>query len=261
MQQPVSFKSLLSSNKPLCGVACLLGESALVEIAAAAKIDFLFVDIEHGRRSYDRLESVARTAQGCGLPAIARLPHPDAKEVARLLEIGYCGTILPHANTVAQVESLVAASHYPPHGARSFAICTRTGRYGDVDPATYITNANENIIVGLMIEDKEAIENAEALLSVPGVNLAFIGRADLSLSMLGRLAPDDPTVLDATRHIAEICRKHHVACMSYVEDIEQISLFHAVGVQLFLLSADTGIWLKGCQEAAREFECRIRSRG
>jgi 4-hydroxy-2-oxoheptanedioate aldolase len=253
--QSVPFKSCLSSDKPLCGVASLLGESALVEIAAAAGIDFLFVDMEHGRRCYDRLESVARTAQGCGLPAVARLPHPDAREVARLLEIGYCGTILPHANTVAQVEALVAASYYPPRGTRSFATCTRTGRYGAVDPVAFTENANENIIVGLMMEDREAVENADALLSVPGVNLAFIGRADLSLSMLGRLAPDDPAVVEATRRIVGICRNHGVASMIYVDNAQQVALFHKIGVQLFLLAADTDLWLKGCQEVSRTLAC------
>lgn len=248
---PVSFKSLLSSDKPLCGIASLLGESALVEIAAATGIDFLFADMEHGRRCYDRLESVARTAHGCGLPAVARLPHPDAGEVARLLEIGYCGTILPHANTVAQVEALVAASYYPPHGVRSFATCTRTGRYGAVDPVAFTREANENLVVGLMMEDREAVENAEALLSVPGVNLAFIGRADLSLSLLGRLAPDDPAVVEATRRIVAVCRAHGVATMLYVENAQQIARYQEIGVRLFLLAADTDLWLKGCQEAAQ----------
>jgi len=116
-----------------------------------------------------------------------------------------------------------------------------------------VTEADDNAVIGLMIEDREAVEQAEALLSVPGVDLAFVGRADLSLSMLGRLDPNDPVVVDATRHVVEVCRHYGVAPMTYVECVEQVSLYYEMGVQLLNLTADTVLWLTGCQEAVRTF--------
>jgi 4-hydroxy-2-oxoheptanedioate aldolase len=247
------FKDRLHGGEPMCCMTVMLGEPTIVETCAAGGIDFLFVCSEHGTRSPDRLDAVARTALALGIPAIARVPYPDGREVSRLIEMGYVGTILPHTRSVEQVKDFVAAHFHPPQGYRSFANCVRTGDWGLIEGNQYIQASDGQLVVAVMIEDVEAVENADLLLAVPGVDIAFIGRADLSLSMHGRYAASDPSVLDATAHVTELCRHHNVAPMTYIDTAEQVKLFRDMGVQLLVLGGDMGLWAVGCRDAARLF--------
>jgi 2-keto-3-deoxy-L-rhamnonate aldolase RhmA len=231
----------------------MLGEPTIVETSAAGGIDFLFVCLEHGTRSPDLLDAVARTAFARGIPAIARVPYPDGREVSRLIEMGYLGTILPHTRSVEQVKDFVAAHYHPPKGYRSYANCVRTGDWGLKEGKKHIAEGDDLLVPSVMIEDAAAVENVDSLLSVPDVELVFVGRCDLSLSMLGRLGPEDPAVLDAMVTIIEACRRHDVAPMTYIDAPDQVKLFKDMGVQLLIMAGDMGLWSVGCRDAARAF--------
>ena len=247
------FKDRLRAGEPMCGMTVMLGEPTIVETSAAGGIDFLFVCLEHGTRSPDRVDAVARTARALGIPAIARVPYPDGREVSRLLEMGYHGTILPHTRSVEQVQDFVAAHVHPPKGYRSYANCVRTGDWGLMEGTKYIEVGDGRLAAAVMIEDAEAVDNADSLLAVPDVEIAFVGRCDLSLSMLGRLAPADPAVLEATGHVAEVCRRHNVASMTYIDTAEEVKLFRDMGIQILVVGGDMGLWAIGCRDAARLF--------
>ena len=166
------FKDRLRAGEPMCGMTVMLGEPTIVETSAAGGIDFLFVCLEHGTRSPDRLDAVARTAFARGIPAIARVPYPDGREVSRLIEMGYVGTILPHTRSVEQVKDFVAAHYHPPKGYRSYANCVRTGNWGLMEGTKYIETGDDLLVPSVMIEDAAAVENVDALLAVPDVELA-----------------------------------------------------------------------------------------
>ena len=113
-----------------------------------------------------------------GAVPMARVWSHDPTAIGRVLDAGAMGIILPHLSTPEQAAAAVAAMRYPPVGERS----SGTGRAVLMDPG-YKSEANDSILVITQIEDMEGVNNAEAIMALDGVDVAFIGPNDLGLSM------------------------------------------------------------------------------
>ena len=250
---PNSFKARLSAGEPLSVLTVVLAEPAVVGIAAFAGVDCLMICCEHGSRRYERIEGMALAARGCGIAALARLPYPDEREVSRVLELGYTGIVMPHAESSEQVRRVIEAAYHPPRGSRSFATGTPAGRWGDYSSDKYIADQDSRVVIGVMIESTRGLDNLESLLSIPEVDLAYVGRSDLSLSMLGRIGPEDEQVIEATRRVAEACRRNNTAAMTYIRRPDQAPAFRDMGVQLLSITSDSGLWTAGLQQAVAGF--------
>lgn len=171
----------LRERKPHLGTWLSLGSSVVAELAADSGFDWLLIDLEHGCGSEAALFPQLQAMRGSGAAAIVRVGAPHADLIARVLDWGADGIMVPHVSTVAEAEACVAAIHYPPRGRRGMSRSVRAYGYGLRPPEA----ATAPLLV-VQIETIEAVENARAIASVDGVDCIFVGPADLQFDLKAR---------------------------------------------------------------------------
>ncbi|MBO1076653.1 HpcH/HpaI aldolase family protein [Roseomonas marmotae] len=164
------------------------------EMMAKGGFDSLTVDMQHGVQDYLSVVACFQAIQAHPVVPFVRVPWNEPGIIGKVLDAGAMGLICPMVNTAEEARALVAACRYPPLGARSFGPI-RAAIYGQ--GGGYFATANEDIAVIPMIETRQALDNLEAILDVPGIDGAYIGPSDLGLS-LGfepRLDRQEPEIL------------------------------------------------------------------
>ena len=157
-----------------------------VEVAkmmTTAGFDWLFLDMEHGTMSLDACAQIAAAALDAGIAPLARVPNGEYSIATRLLDNGVLGIVMPHVDTADEAREVVEKLKYPPVGHRSMGgtgphYSLRSTSTGEA--ATALNAANLTVV---MLETPTAIENAEAIAAVPGVDVLLIGTNDLCAEM------------------------------------------------------------------------------
>jgi len=207
MRNPVKEK--LRAGEPVFGVSVMIPSPQIVEMIAAAGFDWVLLDCEHGTLTLESVELMAMAAEATGITAIARPASRSPEHILQVLDRGVAGVQVPHVNTVAQAREVVDAVKFHPAGRRSLAAGTRAARYDAHGTlADYVKAANEATLIAAQIEDREAVDNLDALLQVPGIDVFFIGPSDLSQSM-GH--PGNPKAVPVAKAIEESLAKMRAA--------------------------------------------------
>ncbi|MCP4084507.1 MAG: aldolase [Actinomycetia bacterium] len=183
-------------------------DAQVSEDAAGAGFDYLVVDMQHGLPGNNELAPMLRAMAPFDVTPIVRVPVNEPGVIGRALDLGALGVIIPMVNTAEETAAAVDACRYTPQGSRSFGPTRAGSLYG----RDYASTANDQVLCIPMIETREAVENADAILSVPGVDAAYIGPSDLSLT-LGLPPGGDSTeqvFVDAIDEILAACARHDV---------------------------------------------------
>src|SRR4051794_28581704 len=156
-----------------------IGSSAVAELAGMLEYDWLLFDLEHGCQSEAALPDQLRAMRGSSTKAIVRVggPHPDL--ISRVLDWGADGIMVPHVNSAAQAEHIVQAAHFAPRGYRGVARTVRACDYGLKPPPTEGAKA----IIMAQIETVEAVKHVDEIARVNGINVLFVGPADLQYDL------------------------------------------------------------------------------
>jgi len=171
-------KESLSLGNVSLGAWLNLGSPMAAEVMAGCGFDWLTVDAEHSLFDLTTIADTFRAIEARGVIPFVRAWDHDPVTMARLLDAGAYGIVIPHVSTPEQAEALAKAMRYPPRGARS----SGTGRIAAFG-ADYKDIVDDQIMVVPQIEDMEGVNNAEAIMDVEGVDVGFIGPSDLSLAM------------------------------------------------------------------------------
>jgi 4-hydroxy-2-oxoheptanedioate aldolase len=172
----------------------------LVELTGLVGLDYVVIDAEHGPADQVALAHHIATAEAVGLPVVVRIG--GLHEVLRVLDLGAAGVIYPHVDSAAEAEELVQAVHYPPRGRRGFAAYTRAGGYGLRTGAEHLARYAGGPLVIAMVESAAAVSAAADIAAVDGIDLLFLGPADLAAD-LGLLAGDQAPVAAALTTVRE----------------------------------------------------------
>jgi 4-hydroxy-2-oxoheptanedioate aldolase len=161
----------------------------MTEMAARVGFDTLVIDNEHGPASIGETLRMVRAAHGAGAQTIVRAGSHARDVLSRTLDTGTDGLLVPMVNSAAEARAVVDICRYAPLGNRGVAAnVVRASGYG-TDPG-YLGRANAQTLLAIQIESAAAIDNLDAILAVPGIDMLFIGPGDLSASMgfIGQLA-------------------------------------------------------------------------
>ncbi|MBE0613493.1 MAG: 2,4-dihydroxyhept-2-ene-1,7-dioic acid aldolase [Burkholderiales bacterium] len=148
---------------------------------ARAGFDWLVVDLEHSVIGIDVAGDLIRIIDLCGVAPLVRLTSNDANQIKRVMDVGAHGIVVPSVNSPAEAARAVAATRYAPRGSRGVGLGRAQG-YG-ISFQDYLKWQSEGPVVIVMIEHKEAIDQLEEILTVPGVDGFLIGPYDLSCSL------------------------------------------------------------------------------
>lgn len=235
-------KTQMAQGKPAFGYSLGLGSPLAAEALAQSGIDFILLDNQHGSFGPDStIACLLAMAAGSAVP-MARVARNDYTLIGRLLDEGALGIVIPMVHTVEDARAAADACRLPPVGNRSWG-WGRAARYGD----DYPDRINDEVFVAVQLESIRAVENAEAILSVPGVDGCWAGPADLALSMgihPGR-AGDDDRHAQALERVVQACRNTGkvagLACGSPEEMVRRA----AQGFQFLTGGSDMGFILQG----------------
>jgi len=175
------LRTRLASGEPVRGTFVKLASTDVVELAAAAGFDFVVVDLEHSVLTETEAIGLVRHADLCGLPALVRLPAVDPGLIARLLENGAAGIQLSTLRSSAETAALRAACLYAPAGERSISLSNRAAGFGAVALAGHL--AREAAAPPLLVGQIETVVDEELATVVSGLDVAFAGVTDLSVSL------------------------------------------------------------------------------
>lgn len=217
-------------------------------IAKTTGFDWLFIDMEHSSMDVDLASQVAVTAMAMGVTPIVRVPGKEHHHASRLLDSGAQGIVVPHVDTVEEAQRVVSHCKYPPIGHRSLMGVLPQFAYESTPVAEAARVSNEQILVTVMVETPKAIENAEAIAAVPGIDVVLIGTNDLcgEMGIPGQF--DHPRVEEAYRKVIAACKKHgkHPG-MGGVYDPPLMAKYIAMGMRMILSGGDLSFLMAGAK--------------
>ena len=203
-----SFKEA-AQQRPQFGVGIMYPAAGIIE-SIGAGWDWIWLDTQHGQADYSILLEMVRTSQAMKLAAIVRPASHEQGTLGRVMDMAPDGLIIPQVDTVEQAQKIVSATRFPPLGDRSYG----GRRVIDKGGRGYYQSANEQVTVLVQIESPEAIDNAEAIASVDGIDGLFFGPDDVKMrlglpidSSLGepQLAAALESVSQSARSAGKLC--------------------------------------------------------
>ena len=184
-----------------------MGSPTIAELLAHAGCEWLLIEMEHNGLDMAEVEHMLMATNGTGAIPMVRIPSADPVFIQRALDIGAMGIAVPMVRTAAEAEAIVRASRYPPEGTRSFGPL-RASQY-TIDYEGYFEQANDNVLITLILETAEAVENLEEIANVPGVDVLYIGAFDLCLSLglnpFDMPLPEVDAVIERAGAVARSC--------------------------------------------------------
>ncbi len=208
MKQQNRIKDAMRAGRKAFGYNLSFPSPWVIDILGKIDFDYVFIDGEHGPFGLDQLEDLCRTAERHSLTTIARVPDIGSSTILRYLDRGIMGILGPHIATEADARQLVRACHFGPLGERSFGANRGTDyNAGIADKAAYYREANEQMLVCALLEDVAVLDNLDAILSVPGIDLYSIGPNDFAQSLGYPGRPDHPEVVQAMQEITRRIRQ------------------------------------------------------
>lgn len=218
-----------------------------VNIAGLARecgFDWLFLDLEHSSMNLDTAAQICVAALPTGITPVVRVPAGDFSLAARLLDGGAMGVVFPHVDSAAEATRIVNACKYPPLGHRSLTGPLPQLGFEAMPMAEAMPVLNEHLFVAVMLETPAALEQADAIAAVPGVDGVMIGTNDLAaeLGLAGQFGHDRIERAYAT--LVAACRRHGKhAGMGGIYDHVLMEKYLRMGVRFLLGGSDTALML------------------
>lgn len=231
----------------LAGTFLNLGSATAVEIAAEVGFDWILIDLEHGSGSLADLRPMLLACRGSSAAPVVRIRSVDPDTVKFVMDSGAAGIMFPFVSSVEEAQRAVAAIKYPPLGTRGVANVIRATHYGR-QWSQYFAEANHNSLVVVQIETLAAVEAADEIAAVDGVDVLFVGPLDLSVSLGCPGEFDRPESLRAYRSVVAACQRHGktAGILSRPDLVEQQK---ELGFRFVALGSDAGAVLAGMQQS------------
>ncbi len=219
----------------------------VIETLGHSPLHFAVIDAEHAPFDRAAIDLLVLAGRAVNLPLLVRIPDTAASTVLSVLDVGAAGLLVPHVDSAAQARELVALTRCRG-GTRGFSSATRAAGYGTL-PMAQAVAATEGCFIMAQIESAAAVEAAEAIAAVDGIDGLFIGRADLALS-LGELDTKSPNVLAGTQRALQAARAAGKVGGMAVGTAAEREAFAPMGANWFVVGSDQSLLRQGAQWAA-----------
>ncbi|MFN0313712.1 MAG: HpcH/HpaI aldolase family protein [Burkholderiales bacterium] len=225
-----------------------------VEIARLMKtagFDWLFIDLEHGATSTETAYQISVAALDAGIAPLVRVPSGELAMGTRCLDGGALGIVMPHVDTVEEARAMVNAFKFAPIGRRSIGGAYPQFGFASVPAKEVVSEINDATLVVAMIETPKAVENADQIAAVPGIDALLMGTNDLCLEMgiPGQL--DHERVVAAIDTVLAACKKHGKwPGLGGVYGKELLKRYVGRGMRMILSGNDINLLLAAAQDQA-----------
>ena len=241
------------SGELVSGTWVATGSSVVAEIAGRAGYDWLIVDMEHGVGDYGTLVGQLQAIAATPAVPLVRVVWNDPPHFKRALDVGAAGIMVPWVNSADEARQAVAAMRYPPRGIRGLARTTRANVFGyELDE--YLANVDDNLLTVTQIETAAAVEAADDIATVDGVDVLFIGPADLSRSLGTTPDFDEPVFAAALKRVVAACRNHGKIPGILVGNRQMLTQSAEAGFTFIGFSTDTSMMARAMRSGAEAFD-------
>jgi 4-hydroxy-2-oxoheptanedioate aldolase len=240
------LRASLQKGEALLGCFLSLGSSLTAEIMGAAGYDWALIDLEHGAGGEPEALLQMQALQGTGCAAFVRVEGTGRQRTHRVLDFGAHGIMFPRVDTPEQAEQAVAAMRYPGTGVRGLAFSNRACVYG-TNLRPYMEHC-ANLLTVVQIESPLAVQHAESIASVDGVDVLFIGPSDLShsMGMFGQF--ERPEFVDAIKATAAAAARHGKHCGLLLPSPADYRKYYDLGYR-FIASGSDAVLLNNSARA------------
>jgi 2-keto-3-deoxy-L-rhamnonate aldolase RhmA len=236
---------------------------ALIPVLAGAGYDFLVVDQEHGPAGHLDVQNLVLASKNVEMDIIVRSAKISYEYIAKLLDMGAHGLMVPHVDTWEQAQNVIKWSKYPPVGDRSYGMRRFLSKHIDFkNAADYIAEANENTSIFIQVESPESAAVVDDLLTIKYIDGVIIGPSDLTMNLgiIGQYESEKFTGI--AEKVLRSCKKHEKAFGIHFGDINLTRKWHEKGMNILLHSNVSGLIrkmgtqvvdnLKGVREGNKE---------
>ena len=188
-------------DRPAFGLWGSIPSPLTAELAAAAGVDYVCVDLQHGGADEERMVAMFTAIEARGAVPLARVLYNEPWQINRVLDLGAAGVIVPLVSTAEDARRALSGCRYPPHGVRSYGPLRAALTVGSADPERLAAGA----LCFVMVETRQGLENVEDIAATKGLDGIYIGPSDLSLG-LGREPGHGGDLLEqAITRVREAC--------------------------------------------------------
>ncbi len=245
-------KKALHEGQSVIGTMVVeIRQASVMQLLANAGFDFVIIDNEHGPFSIETIADLCRAARQVGLTPIVRVPDWSYPHLARPLDAGAQGLMIPRIGNAQQVREVVQMVNYPPVGRRGSAqargyTAFKTGSVSEVMAAV-----NEETLLIIQVETREATQNLEEIAAVEGVDVLLVGPNDLSIALgvPGRL--EDAFFVETIQKVIQSCNTHQVVPALHINDVRMAVHWAQQGMRMISISSEIGFITKGGTEARK----------
>jgi 2-keto-3-deoxy-L-rhamnonate aldolase RhmA len=235
-------KQTLCAGGRACGAMLFeFFSPGIAQICRNAGADFIVYDMEHTGIGFETLKTQCALCRGLTIVPMARVPRGEYHFIARALDVGALGVMVPMVGSAAEAERIVACTRYPPQGRRGAAFGFAHDDYqgGDVDAK--IAALHERTLVIAQIETPEGLESVEAIAAVAGVDALWVGHFDLTnfLGIAGQF--QHPRYLAAIDRVLAACAAQGKAPAFLASDLDWARDYAAKGFRLMAYGVDQAL--------------------
>lgn len=240
-------KKALKEGKVVIGATVTAANPDVAATLAGVGFDFLWIEMEHGPITLETARAMILATRGLKAMPFTRVPVNEPWLAKRVLDIGSLGVIFPFTSTKELAEQAVKSCKYPPLGIRGAGPSLAAARWGMSVP-DYVKFANENAMVIVIIEQKQAIDNIEEIAAVPGIDVLFIGANDLSYSLGVGGNINAPVVEEAMAKVLAAAKKHNLPVGFPSGNPAEINKRIAQGFRFFQATSDLAMMTAGARD-------------
>ncbi len=225
----------------------------IIEILGAAGLDFAVIDTEHAAFRGETVAGMIRAAASTEICPLVRVRENAPGPILEALDLGAVGLHLPQISSREQAEGAVRATRFPPAGTRGFNPFVRAAAFGADAIEEFRRAGDQDTLVVLHLEAEAALSVAGEIVSVPGVDVAFVGPYDLSMTLGIPGQVLDERVRAAVRQVREAADRHSVVLGLYAHTVEHARVWLNEGIRYLALGVDSTLLLG----AARQIRLQV----
>lgn len=241
--KPNRLKEKLKTGQiPVGHMIVEFGTRGIAQILDNAGLDFVLIDTEHTPFTSADLADLFAWFKSTSIAPIVRIPEVQYHFIARTLDAGALGVMVPDVASGEQARAIVDAVKYAPLGKRGMMMNHAHTDYVAADPVEYTAFANDNTTVICQIESVEGLSNLEAIASTPGVDILWVGHSDLTQSMGIPGQFDNPRFLDALTQVVATADKYGLAAAGQPGNLALAQEWIELGFSVISYSVDHAIY-------------------
>ncbi|KPL24226.1 MAG: 2-dehydro-3-deoxyglucarate aldolase [Bacteroides sp. SM1_62] len=249
------LKEKLSAGEAVHGCWLNSGSAINAEIVGKAGFDWVVIDLEHGIGTENNLVNQLQALSGSETIRIVRVEALVRQRVSRVLELGADGVLFPQIQNAREAEQAISFMRYPPDGKRGMASMVRATDFSQ-NFKKYYDGYRENVLGIIQIETLESLNHLDDIANIDGVDVLFVGPADMSLALGIFQQWDHPRYIETLERVRDAATKAGKATGTLLRNKGEYEKYYKLGYRLIGCGSDSVFVFQGALNMARELNDR-----